>query len=420
MESRCNRTLLLAAIGTMAATSASAQIISDDFEVDSSADYTIVNDGTPDGTQSFAFDYIAAGIPLAPRSAPGDTGGLKLTVNDTVGTQDAHTLFHNTAVSVTHYKLTVDVWMNFVLGNTGTTEHAHVGVGGDGVTFNQLFSPISGSGAYIAFDGDGDSISDYRWYRACVNNPPGDTACTTLPNDHASYLGHGSNNTGVFFQGLFTSPPATTPGSPGNIWTTLEIEVDNTAGVISFLFDGQLTFQGDFSGNFTGFTSLGIADVFTSLSQATNFTLYDNFLVEEISAGPIGNSYCGPAIPNSTGFPGVITAAGSTDAGINDVILMADQITPGQFGYFLAGQTQGFFNPPGSSGLICLMGNIGRYNAVADIITGPSGSLQLDLTSIPVNPPQAVQSGETWNFQLWYRDVGSTSNFTDGVSITFQ
>jgi hypothetical protein len=31
-------------------------------------------------------------------------------------------------------------------------------------------------------------------------------------------------------------------------------------------------------------------------------------------------------------------------------------------------------------------------------------------------------AGETWNFELWYRDnnPGPTSNFSDGLTITFQ
>ena len=104
----------------------------------------------------------------------------------------------------------------------------------------------------------------------------------------------------------------------------------------------------------------------------------------------------------------------------NDVTLMVDQL-PLHFGYFLTSQTQGFFNPPGSQGIICLSGTIGRYNQIANIIQGPCGSLQVDLTAIPVNPPTAVLPGDTWNFQAWFRDnnPGLTSNFTDGVSITF-
>jgi len=168
----------------------------------------------------------------------------------------------------------------------------------------------------------------------------------------------------------------------------------------------------DFRFNEIGFHSGG--DVIDPLFS------FDGINVEkgEPTGGPLGMNYCGPAIPNSTGFPGVISATGLPAVVSNSVMLSADQLPPGQFGYFLAGQTQGFFNPPGSSGIICLSGNIGRYNAAADIIQGPSGSLALDLMSIPVNPPTAVIPGDTWFFQCWYRDVG-TSNFTDGLEIMF-
>jgi hypothetical protein len=201
---------LLTAAGSLAVSAASAQtaVITDNFEIDSSADYTIGNDGSIDGVQEFGFDYVAAGIPLAPRSAAGDTGGLRLTVNTTLGTQNAITCFHKDVVDADLYTMTVDVWMNFT-GTAGTTEHAHVGVGGDEMTFNQLFSPISGSGAFIAFDGDGGSGSDYRWFRDPLNTPMGETNSTTLPNSHPSDLGNGSNNSGAFFQALFPSPPST-------------------------------------------------------------------------------------------------------------------------------------------------------------------------------------------------------------------
>ena len=41
-----------------------------------------------------------------------------------------------------------------------------------------------------------------------------------------------------------------------------------------------------------------------------------------------------------------------------------------------------------------------------------------------MRPPtrNLIQPGNTWNFQLWFRDQnpGTTSNTTDGVSILFQ
>jgi hypothetical protein len=427
MQARCNRTLLLAAAGTLAASSASAQVlITDNFEVNSSANYTIVDDGTPDGTQTFAFDYVAAGIPLAPRSTAGDRNGLRLTANDTTANVDAWTLFHNTPVTADHYTLTVDVWMNFIVGPT-TTEHAHIGIGGDGATFNSLFTPISGSGAFIAFSGDGGSASDYRWFRSALNTPPGETSNTTLPNDHPSYLGHGSNNVNPFFQSLFPSPPATTAGSPGNIWTTVVIDVDNLNGVISFYFDGMLTFQGNFANRFDGLVSLGHADVFASLSGTLDvYSLYDN-LVVEVPGSTLGTNYC-TAVANSTGNTADISAVGSNSAAANNVTLLATEMPNNAFGFFLTSQTQGFIqNPGGSQGNLCLTGSIGRYVGPGQIQnTGVTGgiSLALDLTQTP-QPTGfvSIQAGQTWNFTAWHRDaIGgvATSNFTNGLSIAFQ
>lgn len=137
------------------------------------------------------------------------------------------------------------------------------------------------------------------------------------------------------------------------------------------------------------------------------------------SGTPVGANYCGPALPNSTGQSAVVRAEGSTAVALDDLQLVAELLPPGEFGDFLAGQTRGFFNPPGSSGFICLTGTIGRFNAISQIVQGPTGSIDVDLAAIPVSPPQAVQPGETWNFQCWYRTSG-TSNFTDGLSVTFQ
>lgn len=314
MTSSSARCLMLTGVCALAATTASAQttLFTDNFESDSSASYTVVDDGVPDGTQTFAFDYIAAGIPLAPRSTAGDTGGLRLTANDTLGSADAVTVFHNTPVVESHYRLTVDVFMNWNPASTsGTTEFAHVGIGGDGATFNQVFLPISGSGAFLSFTGDGGSGSDYRWFRDPLNTPPGDTSSTTLPNSHPSYLGHGSNNSGSFFQALFPSPPSTIAGSPGNIWTTVEVDVDNNAGVISYYLDGVLTFQGSFAGSFDGQVSLGMADVFSSLSAAMNNTLYDNLLVEAVDPAA---TVCTQSVDNTVETGGIVHCA---NAGIS-------------------------------------------------------------------------------------------------------
>ncbi len=114
-----------------------------------------------------------------------------------------------------------------------------------------------------------------------------------------------------------------------------------------------------------------------------------------------------------------MSATGSLNVAANDVTVTASQLPALQFGYFITSQTQGFFQPGGSNGFICLGGNIGRYNQPGSVGQGPVITLQLDLTSIPVNPPQAVLPGDSWNFQCWYRDLGNTNNFTDGLNIQF-
>ena len=139
-------------------------------------------------------------------------------------------------------------------------------------------------------------------------------------------------------------------------------------------------------------------------------------------ADPIGTKYCDPAVNNSTGLPGLITATGSDVVLLNDVTLTATQLPPNQFGYFLVSQTQGFIqNPGGSDGNLCLGGTMGRYNG--DIKnSGGAGdfSLTIDLTDMPGPVQNTVNAGETWFFTTWYREVGGTNNFTDGVEILFQ
>jgi len=391
MNLRRQHPLQLLVAGSLAATTASAQVVlSDNFEVDTSANYTVVNDGTPDGSATFAFDYVAAGVPLAPRSAAGDLGCLRLTANETLAAVDAYTVFHNTPVVAPHYRLKVDVYMYWDTASAvGTTEFGHVGIGGDGVTFNSVFTPISGSGAFIAFTGDGGSASDFRWFRSAANTPAGDTSSTTLPNSHPSYLGHGSNGTGAFFQSLFPSPPSTIAGSPGNIWTTVEIDVNETTGQISFYFDGQLTFQGRYAGSLAGLVSLGLADTFTSISGAGNATLFDN--LEVFIPGPT-TSICSQSTNSTTINNGMVACANAGNTTENQWLRryspsancgVVDHMLVSHVNYGIQGAT----NPSGSqtifvrayeipSGAPLAYGNMTLLSEVAEQIADQGQSLR--------------------------------------------
>ena len=186
------------------------------------------------------------------------------------------------------------------------------------------------------------------------------------------------------------------------------------------------TFNGDLTGHNLGGSVSGAGDVnkdgYADLIVGAHFDDNNgaNAGMARVFSGcdALGTSYCAPAVPNSSGQPAVISACGSDLVSEGYVMLRARDLPPDQLGYFLTSRTQGFFMPPGSDGNICLGGDIGRFEG--NVGRGPAFSLQIDLSAMPLNPPAAAAPGETWNFQAWYRDVGSGNNFTDGVSITYQ
>lgn len=142
------------------------------------------------------------------------------------------------------------------------------------------------------------------------------------------------------------------------------------------------------------------------------------------ASGQIGSSYCS-ANSNSTGGPSVISASGSTDVALNDVTLACSSLPLNAFGYLVTSQTQSFIaGPGGSSGNLCIAGNIGRYagNIVSSGSTG-AVSLVVDLTGVPApTGSYAALPGDTLNFQFWHRDAAGgsvTSNFSPGLEITF-
>jgi len=141
--------------------------------------------------------------------------------------------------------------------------------------------------------------------------------------------------------------------------------------------------------------------------------------------GPVGSAYCAPAVANSTGLPASIAAIGSPVAASNNLRLLANGLPQNSFGYFLNSTTQANSpGPGGSQGTLCLGGAVGRFSQqVQNSGTSGSFSILANLAAMPQpNGPVAVLAGQTWNFQVWYRDANPTvtSNFTSAVSVTFQ
>lgn len=273
-------TMLATLIATAGA--ASASLLTDTFEVDSSANYTVktdanspAGDGSADSTSQFAFDYIGAGIPLAPNSAPGTRGGLRFTVNASEegadgpsATEEDHiTAYNNVAISSPFYTLSVDMYMGVQTTQPGTTELAHIGVAGNTTNFNSIFTPIAGSGHFVSITGEGGSASDYRHY-----NP----SLTAVPTGNASYLNstNTTNNTGDTYQTLFPVPPFQFAGAPGNSWVTVSIEVN--PATVTYLINGTPIIRTATEVS-AGLVSLGYVDPFDSVGP--HFVIYDNLRV---------------------------------------------------------------------------------------------------------------------------------------------
>jgi len=107
--------------------------------------------------------------------------------------------------------------------------------------------------------------------------------------------------------------------------------------------------------------------------------------------------------------------------------LVATDMTFNAFGYFLTSQTvnPGGITPPGSAGVLCLGGAIGRYSGSIQN-SGPSGAFALNISPLVLSQPTgpvAAVAGQTWYFQAWHRDVtpggAPTSNFTNAVALPF-
>lgn len=131
---------------------------------------------------------------------------------------------------------------------------------------------------------------------------------------------------------------------------------------------------------------------------------------------------CG-ATANSVGLVASLVALGSDVVSVNALRLRAAHLPPSTLGLVLTSRTPGSItNPGGSAGTLCLGGAVGRV--LPGVQASPVGDLEvpIDLSSIALpGGPVAAALGETWRFQLWYRDVDSsgtaTSNFTGSVRV---
>jgi subtilisin family serine protease len=259
------------------------------------------------------------------------------------------------------------------------------------------------------------------------------TVTATNRNDQRTFSGYGQTTIDLAAPGV--NILSTTPGGYGTM-TGTSMATPHVTGAVAFLHSVAppvLQAQLLSSPGAAALTIKGILlDTVDPLSALATQTVSGGRLnlhqaaLEVLALDGLGaTAYCF-SLTNSSGNAAQIAATGDSDVGANDLALKATGLPINQFGYFLASMGQDtLVFAGGSQGVLCVGGGqpLARLNSQIGF-SGVLGEFELtvDLTAIPLLPVVAVNAGETWNFQGWFRDQypQSTSNFTNGVSITFQ
>lgn len=140
---------------------------------------------------------------------------------------------------------------------------------------------------------------------------------------------------------------------------------------------------------------------------------------------PFHDTYCAGA-SNSTGQSAELEARGDSRVEIGDLSLLTRGLPAYSFSMLLASLDRDRVIQPGqSAGTLCLGAHIGRF--IGDVAQATSDG-QVNIKVIPLEFPDpalgpvAIQPGDTYHFQVWYRDAvaGATSNFSSAVAITFE
>lgn len=276
------------AVAAVVAAPAIAGVYSQDFEVDSTANWT-VNNGPSDAAADFFFDYSAVGIPAAPSGA--GTHGMKLQANLANG------IFSGMSASPTgesftgDYSLSFDWWANFngpfPGGGSGSTNLSTFGIGTAGASA-QWSGGVQDS-VWFGGTGDGGSSADWRAYSSAAGTgyPDGSPVYpfTTRNNTNPYFASFGGNSAPAAQLALFPQQTgATAVGSAGMEWH--QVVIDKAGSTATWTVDGTLMATIDLTTVSLGGDNIffGHSDINASSSSDPNdssllFSLIDNVSV---------------------------------------------------------------------------------------------------------------------------------------------
>jgi hypothetical protein len=142
------------------------------------------------------------------------------------------------------------------------------------------------------------------------------------------------------------------------------------------------------------------------------------------SGPPCGNDDADSGCRNSTGVGANLSITGLPSVILDTLKITATELPLNQNGIFFMGPTQTSATPFGDS-LKCVGGQLFRYFPVQN--SGGSGTIALGPGIVAKSQTFAlaghIDSGETWNFQAWFRDpmgpCGNAFSVSEAMSVMF-
>ena len=124
-----------------------------------------------------------------------------------------------------------------------------------------------------------------------------------------------------------------------------------------------------------------------------------------------------PSLANSTGQGASLELTGTNELAANGLEFYSRQLPADSFGYFLTGPNTTLQSL--GSGLLCVGAPQFRYSNFV-LNSGPDGVVRFEIDAFNIPSGGAVVPGRTDVFQYWFRDLGSTSNLSAAVTVTWQ
>ncbi|HQL80318.1 MAG TPA: PA14 domain-containing protein [Verrucomicrobiota bacterium] len=373
---------------------------SDNFNVDSSANYTVKfgsQKSLLDYTSEFAYNYTANGVPAAPHSTS-DTLGLRLNVNKNNYTNAAGlNLYPNNQSFSGNYALRFDMYL--FNGTLASTEFPMFGLNHSGTktnwsrlnNFGYTNSSYDGLWATVASDG----AEAYR----LLTGP-----ATTTGIIRPTYRATAAVST---LAQVFKSPPFDVAGSPANedlsgtpVWADVELSQVGTLVTLRINHTTVLQYNNTVAET-SGNIMLGYNDAYDSVGNSLG-VIYDNVRVVQIYPPTIVTQ------PAST----VVPAGGTAN-----------------FSVVASGSTTGFTNYqwqfngvaiPGATGSSLTLNNVqlANYGAYSVVVSDGVYSVTSDTANLLVLPAGvALGSGTGLKAGYWTAHT-STAPYTGSPTLT--